>query len=380
MNTKDLFWYPPAETSLSKKAIMQAISGEAPEFSKELSSYLKVRQLVLGDSGRGLLAELLKSLKKKSPDKNVVLIPGYTCYSVAASVVNAGLIIRPYDIDPVTLAPDIDSIEESLGGNILAVLVQHLFGIPVQMDGIKDLLSRHGVWLIEDAAQALGGSISGKPLGTIGDFGLYSFGRGKPLPLGSGGAVTGKHPEILNEIKPYDSGKGITQVIKTAAMGMLSYPLVYGLLERLPLGLGKTVFDPAFTCKSMSGRINALGTLSLGYISDLNLHRRQIATVYSKNLKDMSVNVPETGIAVFTRFPVIAGGKNIPLELRRLGVRSMYPKAIADEAQITPYLSSLPKSLAGARTVAETLLTLPTHKRITPQIAQMISVILKETY
>lgn len=380
MNTRDLFWYPPAETSLSKKAILQAMSGKAPEFSKELSSYLRVPRLVLGDSGRGLLAELLKSLKKKSPDKNEVLIPGYTCYSVAASIVNAGLAIRLYDIDPMTLAPDIESIEKNLGRNTLAVLVQHLFGIPVQMEGIKDLLSRRGVWFIEDAAQGLGGSISGKPLGTTGDFGLFSFGRGKPLPLGSGGAVTGKHPEILEGINPEASGKGRTQVMKTAAMRMFSYPIIYGLLERLPLGLGKTVFDPAFTCRSMSGRINALGALSINYISDLNLHRRQLASVYSKNLSDISVNVPETGIAVFTRFPVMAGGINIPTELRRLGVRRMYPKAIADEHQITPYISGLPADLAGSRSVADKLITLPTHKRITPEIAQTIAAILKETY
>jgi len=380
MNIKDMFWYPPAETSLSKKAILQAMSGQAPEFSKELSSYLRVPRLVLGDSGRGLLAELLKSLKKTSPDKNEVLIPGYTCYSVAASVVNAGLAIRLYDIDPVTLAPDIESIEENLGGNTLTILVQHLFGIPLQMEDIRDLSSRRGVWLIEDAAQGLGGSISGKPLGTIGDFGLFSFGRGKPLPLGSGGAVTGKHSEILKQINPKTSGKGRSQVMKTAAMRMFSYPLIYGLMERLPLGLGRTVFDPAFTLRSMSGRINALGALSLNYISDLNLHRRQLASSYSKNLGDISINVPENGIAVYTRFPVLAGDRNISPELRRMGVRRMYPKAIADEPQIKPYISGLPGRLAGSRSVADRLLTLPTHKRITPDIAQTIAAIIKETY
>jgi hypothetical protein len=52
MNIKDMFWYPPAETSLSKKAITAGMSGQAPEFSKELSSYLRVPRLVLGDSGR----------------------------------------------------------------------------------------------------------------------------------------------------------------------------------------------------------------------------------------------------------------------------------------------------------------------------------------
>jgi perosamine synthetase len=381
MNIKDIFWYPPAETKLSKKALLQTFRGEAPEFSKALSSYLGVQQCILGSSGRGLLAELLKSLNKKNPGKNEVLIPGYTCYSVAASVVNAGLKLRLYDLDPATFAPEIKSLEENLGKNTLAVLVQHLFGIPVQMDDIKDLSSRMGVWLIEDAAQGLGGSIAGRLLGTTGDFGLFSFGRGKPLPLGSGGALTGKNMDILEEIAPTtETSKGFLQTIKAAVVQVLSRPVFYGILEQLPLSLGQTEFNPDFGSSQMPPYVNTLGSLSLHGLSRLNENRRAVAKVYSKLLADIAVTLPELGIPVYTRFPVMAGINEITPELKRLGIRRMYPKTIADELRIKPYLAGQAVSLPGASLIADKLITLPTHMGISTGLAQSIALKVKETY
>jgi dTDP-4-amino-4,6-dideoxygalactose transaminase len=373
MNMKELFWYPPAETKLSKKALLESFKGGIPDFEKTLSSYLGMQPLILGDSGRGLLAELLKALKKKYPGRTCVMIPGYTCYSVAASVVNAGLEIRLYDINPQTLAPDMKSLEENCSQNTLAVLVQHLFGIPVRMDYIKAFSSRAGIWLIEDAAQGLGGSIDGKPLGTTGDFGLFSFGRGKPLPLGCGGAFTGKHPDILKQMVLFPSGTGRTCIIKAALVKILSHPLLYGMLERLPLGLGKTVFDPVFNCKTLPQRVNVLGSLSFNSLTELNNHRRRISSIYSKRLSGLSVPVPETGIAVFTRFPVMAGNNAIPLKLKRLGVRRMYPKALNDEPEIAAAIVNKDAAFAGSSSVAENLVTLPTHSGISGSIADTIS-------
>jgi perosamine synthetase len=381
MNIKDLFWYPPAETRLSKKALLHSFRGESPEFSKELSSYLGVQQCILGSTGRSLLAGLLKSLNKRTPGKNEVLIPGYTCYSVAASVANAGLKIRLYDLDPATFAPEIKSLEESLGKNTLAVLVQHLFGIPIQLDDIKDLSSRMGVWLIEDAAQGLGGSIAGRLLGTIGDFGLFSFGRGKPLPLGSGGALTGKNMGILEEISPgAETGKGSLRTIKAALVQILSRPVFYGILEQLPLGLGKTEFNPDFGSSQMPVYVNILGSLSLHGLSRLNESRRAVAKVYSKLLADTAVPLPELGIPVYTRFPVMAGINEITPELKRLGIRRMYPKTIADELRIKPYLAGQAVSLPGTSLIADKLITLPTHMGISTGLARSIALKVKETY
>ncbi len=373
MNMKELFWYPPAETKLSKKALLESLKGGKPDFEKTLSSYLDNKPLILGDSGRGLLAELLKALRIKYPGRTHVLIPGYTCYSVAASVVNAGLEIRLYDIHPQTLAPDMKSLEENLNQNTLALLVQHLFGIPVRMDNVKSFSSRAGIWLIEDAAQGLGGSIDGKLLGTEGDFGLFSFGRGKPLPLGCGGALTGRHPDILKKMVLFPSGTGRTHIIKAALVKILSHPLLYGMLERLPLGLGKTVFDPVFTSKTLPQRVNTLGSLSFNSLTELNAHRRHISSIYLKKLAGLSVPVPETGIAVFTRFPVMAGNNAIPLKLKKLGVRRMYPKALKDEPEIASAIVNKGATLAGSSSIAESLVTLPTHSGISSGIADTIS-------
>ena len=185
---KNLAWYPPAETYIPVYAILGAFLHSSGDFEKTLCNYLGVSKCVLANSGRALLYLLLEALKRKDGGIRVeVLVPGYTCYSVAASIAKAGLIIRVYDLDPATLQPDFNSLRKSTSGKTLAIIFQHLFGIPTPVDEFEEIAQKTGTPLIEDAAQALGGSIDGHLLGTIGDFGFYSFGRGKPLPIGGGG-------------------------------------------------------------------------------------------------------------------------------------------------------------------------------------------------
>lgn len=133
-----------------------------------------------------LISELSR---RRNYQQDEVLLPGYTCYSLASSVVRAGLKIRVYDLDPRTLQPDIESIVRNRSSRTLAIIHQHLFGIPMPIEGITSLAKETDITVIEDAAQALGGRLNGKALGTLGDFGLFSFGRGKPLPLGGGGDI-----------------------------------------------------------------------------------------------------------------------------------------------------------------------------------------------
>jgi dTDP-4-amino-4,6-dideoxygalactose transaminase len=307
-------------------------------------------------------------------------MPGYTCYSVAASVVNAGLKIRLYDVDPHTFAPEMNSLNEGLNDKTLAVLVQHLFGIPVRMDEIRSSVSRKGVWLIEDAAQGLGGSIAGRHLGASGDFGLFSFGRGKPLPLGSGGALAGAHTDTLRDISMLAAGNGHIQVIKSAIVRMLSSPLIYGLVEKAPLGIGKTEFDPDIRLAQMPAEVKSLGALTLGYITELNRHRRMAAAIYSLQLPSALIPIPESSVPVFTRFPVMAGSIEISPELKRLGVRRMYPQSIADVPEIKQHLCCENENVPGSRLIAKNLITLPTHMNISSVLAYTIALKVKEAY
>lgn len=356
-------------------AILGAFLHNSGNFEKTFCKYLGVEQCVFANSGRTLLYLLLEILKRKDRGiRDQVVIPGYTCYSVAASVAKAELKIKVYDIDPATLQPDFNSLRKLNSGKTLAIIFQHLFGIPTPVDEFEEIAQKTGAPLIEDAAQALGGSIDNHHMGTIGDFSIFSFGRGKPLPLGGGGAIVGKNNDVLSEMQLKKPEKGYNQIAATATAHLLSSPLFYWIPEILPLGLGKTIFDPHFKVSAMQPAMQNLAENSMDIIDDLNTHRRYIAETYEEAFDHKNIiPVSEESKPVYTRFPLMADLSQIPKELKRLGVRRMYPKAIADEKTIKPYLTDQEVSTPGASKIASKLITLPTHKGITKKLAKEIA-------
>jgi perosamine synthetase len=372
---KKLPWYPPAETKIPLRAILSAVLSKSDDFEKALCSYLGVKHCILANSGRALLALLLEILKKNDTDnRKEVLIPGYTCYSVAASVVKAGLTIRVYDINPTTLRPDIESLSEAISDNTLAIIVQHLFGLPSPLNDLQKIAKKKDIYLIEDAAQALGASLNGLPTGTIGDFGFYSFGRGKSLPVGCGGALIGKYEDVISELEFNKKKAGLTPLLKTAMVQLLSWPMLYWLPELLPLGLGETIFDPTFNISTMPAIMERLANNSLHTLEELNAHRRHIANVCREVFHNESATTLQNGTTpIYTRFPYMAGPGKISAELKRRGVRRMYPNAIVDEETIKPYLSVKQISTPGASKIAQNLITLPTHMGINMNLAKEIA-------
>ena len=377
-----LAWYPPAETKIPLHAILGAFFSSKGSFEKTLCNYLQVKHCVLGSSGRALLYILLDALKRNDGDpRNEVLIPGYTCYSVAASVAKAGLKIAIYDLDPRTFAPDMDSVKANLSENTLAIIFQHLFGIPTPVDELRQIAETLGAYLIEDAAQALGGAMNGRPLGTMADFGFFSFGRGKPLPLGGGGALISKDTHMLSGLDLQPRNKGYASLMSTAISQIMSKPSLYWIPEMLPLGLGETIFDPDFDVSAMSLIMQKLAENSMSILDALNAHRRDIVKTYEEAFDDECViPVPDESKPVYTRFPLMAGPGPIPKELKRLGVRRMYPKAIADEETIKPYLADHRETTPGASEIAQNLLTFPTHRGITKNLAKEIAQKANETF
>jgi dTDP-4-amino-4,6-dideoxygalactose transaminase len=374
-------WYPPAEAALPVSTIIRSALWGGDDFTLGIRKYLNTRVCVLGISGRALLSQLLIALKGKVDSKRKqVLIPGYTCYSVAASVVRAGLSIACYDLNSQTFEPDMESVHAMAGPETLAIIGQHLFGIPAPMEGLMSAARRIGAYLIEDAAQGLGGTLRGKPLGTLGDFGFFSFGRGKPLPLGTGGALVGD-PEMLRSLVLEQGDFGYLSLLITALTRMLSNKRVYGILEALPLGLGKTIFDPEFPIEGMPRVVQRLGASFLNDIETLNSHRYAVAQTYHEVIGNSITPGDHPGArAVYTRYPVMAGRDALPKTLFRLGVRRMYPKAIMDEPAIKPYCVPGNVSTSGASMMAERLITLPTHSAISHEVARDIALKVREAY
>ncbi len=373
--------YPPAEPAVSFCSILRSLLQRDDDFCGVLKEYLGVEYCVLGNSGRALLCRLLIVLKRNvGGERNRVLIPGYTCYSVAASAARAGLEISCYDLDPSTLFPDIDSVHAMAGRNTLAIVGQHLFGIPTPIEELKVVAHEVGASFIEDAAHGLGGIFQGKKLGTMGDFGLFSFGRGKPLPIGGGGALVGP-AGVIEATIPGPTPSGYLDMTRAILSRFLSDKRVYGTLEALPLGLGETIFNPRFVMEPMSRALQGLGTSSLRELRSLNEHRNAMASIYYQILGDEGQPpFHSSDKAVFTRYPFMAGENPIPESLRKLGVRRMYPKAILDEHTIAPYCAADNVPTPGASRISERLITMPTHGGIDKEMARTIAVAVKDAY
>jgi len=369
-------WYPPAETRVPLSAVQQSLQSSTKEAIEALCREVQCKYCVFGPSGRTLLFNLLSKLSDiDDVEKNEVLIPAYTCYSVAASIVKAGLKIRLYDIDPGTLSPNYRSLKSNIGGETLAVLTQHLFGISHDLDIVAEILSDHRVYHIEDAAQAFGSIYQDKAVGTTADFGLFSFGRGKPLPLGGAGALVSNHHN-LNKLLPInDLNYNKHHLINTLLTQMVAKPYLYLLAEMLPLGLGDTIFNPDFEPGATPIAFVKLFKPMMAHFSKINIHRNSIASIYQQNIKaEALISTHSDRTHVYTRFPILARAGEIPRQLRRLGVRRLYPNALHKEPKIKAFSQYAGENLSGAEFLAEKLITLPTHHAINNKTAAGIAI------
>lgn len=172
------------------------ICGDGP-FTKQCNRWLEERfhaqKALLTTSGTSALdmAALLCGIQ---PGDEVIL-PSYTFSSTATSGVLAGAKLVFVDIRPDTMNIDETKIEAAITDKTKAIIVVHYAGVACEMDTIMEIARKHGLKVIEDAAQAVMSSYKGKALGTIGDFGCYSFHETKNYSMGEGGAILINHPE-----------------------------------------------------------------------------------------------------------------------------------------------------------------------------------------
>ena len=185
----------PPYVGTEEKYIAEAIASHKicgdGKFTKKCNAWLeerfKAKKALLTTSGSSALdmAALLCGIK---PGDEVIL-PSYTFSSTANSFVLAGARLVFVDIRPDTMNIDEKKIEEAITEKTKAIVVVHYAGVACEMDTIMDIARHHNLMVVEDAAQAVMSSYKGQALGTIGDFGCYSFHETKNYSMGEGGAV-----------------------------------------------------------------------------------------------------------------------------------------------------------------------------------------------
>lgn len=184
----------------------QKICGDGP-FTKKCNAWLEERtgaqKVLLTTSGTTAL-EMAAFLCGIKPGDEVIL-PSYTFSSTATSLVLPGATLVFVDVRPDTMNIDETKIEQAITDKTKAIMVVHYAGVAAEMDTIMDIARKHGLKVIEDAAQGVMSTYKGKALGTIGDFGCFSFHETKNYSMGEGGAILINDPskneaaEILRE-------------------------------------------------------------------------------------------------------------------------------------------------------------------------------------
>ncbi|RDD82647.1 DegT/DnrJ/EryC1/StrS family aminotransferase [Dyella tabacisoli] len=172
------------------------IGGRESEcLERELAGYLGVTDVVTVNSGTDALVLSLKALGVGSGDE--VIVPSFTFFATAAAVSLAGATPKFADCAPDSYNVDISALQKAKGQHTKAVIVVHLFGEPVDLSPIQKWCTEHGLWLIEDAAQAIGARYADQSVGSVGDIGAFSFYPTKNLgAFGDGGAIACRDPAI----------------------------------------------------------------------------------------------------------------------------------------------------------------------------------------
>lgn len=331
----------------------------------------------------------------QQPQRREVLIPAYTCYSVAASIVRAGLRPRLYDIDPETLDFDPASIQRVAPNNVLAIISANLYGIPNSLDRLEALARDNGLYLIDDAAQALGARFKGRPLGGYGDVGILSFEKGKNITTLKGGAIVGGSGPLMERIeRARDTLPGSPLVgtlmswAKLPAYALFFRPELYGLVQSLPwLELGITRYEEDFAIEQYSPSLAGLALRLCDRLDQLNRQRNANAERVSNALRPFPevrlLRRLEGSQEALVRLPVFVESAALrtrliaELNAAGIGASGSYPQALCDVPEVRRLLPAEDLEMPKARRVAATVVTLPTHPYCPPDLADRIGSVLR---
>ena len=166
------------------------ISSEGPfvkQFENSMASRLGRKYGVAVCNGSAALDAAVAALELEPGDE--VILPALTIISCAAAVLRAGAVPVLVDCDCHTWNMDVDQIEARITARTKAIMAVHLYGLPVDMDPVLKLADKHGLKIIEDAAEAIGQDYRGRPCGSFGDLSILSFYPNKHVTTGEGGMV-----------------------------------------------------------------------------------------------------------------------------------------------------------------------------------------------
>lgn len=321
---------------------------EVKAFEEEFAEWHGVDGAVGVGSGTEALHLAVRALDLGPEDE--VISPAFTFIASAGAIALAGAKPAFCDIDPCLFNIDVEDLKKRINKNTKAIVVVHLFGHPAPMDEIMEIAAEHNLVVIEDCAQATGAEYKGKKVGTMGDYGCFSFFPSKNLGgIGDGGMVLAKKPEDLEKIR----------ILKSHGSKVKYYHDTLGTNSRLD-----TVQAAALRVK-------------LKHLAKWNEERRRVAARYIENLKG-HIEVPgeaEDCKHVFhqftTRVPKRDDFKKL-LEEQGVGSMIYYPVSLHQQGAFK-HLGYADDDFPVTRKAQEEVLSLPMFPELTNEQVDEIS-------
>ncbi len=279
---------------------------EVAHLEEVFQTYLGSAHAISFQRGRDALLVLLQALGIGHDDE--VILQAYTCIVVPNAISYAGA--KPVYADLENIGFNIDplGIEKLMSKRTKAVIVQHTFGVPVDLPVIQALCKKHNLILIEDCAHALSASFKGSKLGTFGHASIFSFGRDKTISSVWGGMVATNDPTLAGKLREVQNQLPLPSSFQIVQA--LLHPLLFALIKpiyrfRVGRGLVKAfqkirllplvIFSeekqgrkPDFMPQKMPAVLAKLSLHQLHKLDRFHGHRKTIAKLYSEGLKGFS--------------------------------------------------------------------------------------------
>ncbi|WDN87072.1 hypothetical protein BuS5_00040 [Desulfosarcina sp. BuS5] len=347
-------------------------------FKKQVADYFGCNNIFLLSSGKAALFQILKAISSFS-DRKDIIIPAYSSFCLASTVAASGLSVKLCDVDLKYLDFDLEHLSRLVDEKTLAVIPVHLFGLVARLDEISEITRSKGAFLIEDAAQAAGAEYNGQCVGTIGDAGIYSLGRGKSISTVHGGIIVSKKNDLANVIAenvrklPFTKVPNKFSMLFTAfAITFFLRPEFYFIPNSLPfLKLGANIYAPDFKSFSFSKLQAGIGKKNFIKLDSYNMQRMKNARLLSKSLINTNkVALPQIAKKTqpcFIRFPVICmdsksrDRKFYELNKAGLGISKNFPFPLSKIKEFKKYIVNSNDGFPNSKKLCEILLTLPTH-------------------
>jgi perosamine synthetase len=356
------------------------------QYEESFASSIGVRYAISFSAARVGLFGLLKVLGIGLGDEVLLQVPTHIVVANAIRYAGAQPVYVDCRLEDYNI--DLDHVEQRITPKTRILILQHTFGIPVDLDRAQDLAKRHGLILIEDCVHALGARYKGRPVGSFGRAAIFSTEETKTISSTMGGMVVTDDRILAQQIRdfqeacPWPRRSLVARyLLKLVAYHFLTYPYVYrwprlayeflGRRNPLPTPTSREErqgLRPKEYAKRFSNGQSAVVLRQLQRLEQNVAHRAFLAAAYSARLAQFGLKVPKVGEGVcpsWVRFPVWVSDRD--KALRRVSpycVSGTWFTSVLEEADSPScggYVSGL---CPRAEMVSRHLINLPTHPRV----------------